>query len=321
MRARPDGYTLLLVATPEAISPSLYRKLNFNLIRDIAPVASIRRGPFVMEVNPSLPVKTVPEFIAYAKANPGKIGMASAGIGTPAHVAGELFKMMAGVNMLHVPYRGSAPSLVDLMGGVVQVTFDPVASSIGYIRAGQLPALAVTTAKRWETLPELPTVGDFVPGYEASGFTGIGAPRKLLSKSSISSTKRSIWLSPIPASKQGMPTWAVWCFRVRPPTSAISSLRIPRNGARWSSLRASNRQMFHSARPANLTTRGRLRVKMRKAHSEHFGTAVSLKADPSLRSSELRVRAKERTRYRGSALRAKRRVGRGTRHHLSSRVR
>ena len=156
-------------ATPSnAINATLYDNLNFNFIRDIAPVAGISSVPCVMEVNPSFPAKTVPEFIAYAKANPGKINMASAGNGSAPHVAGELFKMMTGVDMVHVPYRGAAPALTDLLGGQVQVMFDLIASSIEYIRAGKLRALAVTTATRSEALPDIPTVGEFVPGYEAS---------------------------------------------------------------------------------------------------------------------------------------------------------
>jgi len=177
VRAPPDGYTLLLVGAPAAINATLYEKLNFNLIRDIAPVASIVRMPNVMEVNPSVPAKTVSEFIAYARANPGKLNMASAGIGSADHVSGELFKMMAGVDLLHVPYRGSGPALTDLVGGQVQVMFDPTASSIEHIRAGRLRALAVTTATRVAMLPDIPTVGDFVPGYEASTWAGIGAPK------------------------------------------------------------------------------------------------------------------------------------------------
>ena len=177
VRAPADGYTLLLVSTSNAINATLYDKLNFNFIRDIAPVAGIIRVPHVMEVNPSVPAKTVPEFIAYAKANPGKINMASAGIGAAPHVSGELFKMMTGVDMVHVPYRGAAPALTDLLGGQVQVMFDTMPSSIEYIRAGKLRALAVTTATRSEALPDIPTVGDFVPGYEASAWYGVGAPK------------------------------------------------------------------------------------------------------------------------------------------------
>jgi tripartite-type tricarboxylate transporter receptor subunit TctC len=177
VNAPPDGYTLLLVNAGNAINATLYEKLKYNLIRDIAPVAGIIRVPLVMQVNPSVPVKTVPEFIAYAKANPGKLNMASAGNGTPQHVSGELFKMMAGVNMTHVPYRGSAPALTDLLGGQVQVVFDTTLASIEYIRAGRLRPLAVTTATRLEALPEIPTVSDFLPGYEASGWYGVGAPK------------------------------------------------------------------------------------------------------------------------------------------------
>jgi tripartite-type tricarboxylate transporter receptor subunit TctC len=177
VRAPADGYTLLLCGTPNAINATLYDKLNFNFIRDIAPVASIDREPHVMVVTPSVPAKTVPEFIAYAKANPGKISMASAGSGTPAHVAGELFKMMTGVNMVHVPYRGGGPALVDLLGGQVQVMFPTMSSSIEYVRAGKLRALAVTTATRSEALPHIPTVSDFVPGFEATFWTGVGAPK------------------------------------------------------------------------------------------------------------------------------------------------
>ena len=177
VNAPSDGYTLLLVGSPNAINATLYNKLNFNFIRDIAPVAGMIRLPNVLEVSPSVPAKTVPEFIAYAKANPSKLSMASSGIGGVSHVSGELFKMMAGVDMLHVPYRGAAPALTDMIGGQVQVMFDNAASSIEYIRAGKLRALAVTTATRAEVLPDLPTVGEFVAGYEASTITGVGAPR------------------------------------------------------------------------------------------------------------------------------------------------
>jgi tripartite-type tricarboxylate transporter receptor subunit TctC len=175
VRAEPDGYTLLQVASPNAINATLYDNLGFNFIRDIAPVAGVMRYPYVMVINPSLPAKTVAEFIAYAKANPGKINMASAGNGTAPHVFGELFMMMTGVSMLHVAYRGSYFS--DLIGGQVQVVFSPLPSTIGYIRAGTLRPLAVTTAMRSEALPDIPTVGDFVAGYEASSWQGVGAPR------------------------------------------------------------------------------------------------------------------------------------------------
>src|SRR3954452_22170944 len=175
VRAPADGYTLLIAGPPSAINATLYEKLNFNFIRDTVPVASVLRAPFVMEVNPSLPAKTVPELIAYAKANPGKISMASAGTGSGPHVVGELFKMMAGVDLVHVPYRGSY--WADLLGGQVQVAFAPIPSSTGYIQAGTLRALAVTSAKRLDALPDLPTVREFVPGYEAIGWYGVGAPK------------------------------------------------------------------------------------------------------------------------------------------------
>jgi tripartite-type tricarboxylate transporter receptor subunit TctC len=177
VRAPADGYTLLLINPSNAINATLYNKLDFSLAHDIAPVAGLIRVPNIMVINPSLPAKTVPEFIAYAKANPGKINMASAGIGTDTHVYGELFKMMAGVNLVHVPYRGGALAHTDLLGGQVQVYFGAIASSIEYIKAGKLRALAVTTATRSEVLPDTPTVGEFVPGYEASSRYGIGAPR------------------------------------------------------------------------------------------------------------------------------------------------
>ena len=177
VRAPPDGHTLLLASTPGAINAALYDKLSFNFIRDIVPVASVIRMPNVMVINPSFPAKTLPEFIAYAKANPGKINMASGGNGSPSHVAGELFKMMAGVDMIHVPYRGAAPAITDLLGGQVQVFFGPTASSIESIRNGKLRALAMTTTTRSEVLPDIPTVDDFVPGYEASVWVGVGAPR------------------------------------------------------------------------------------------------------------------------------------------------
>ena len=178
VHAPSDGYTLLLVAPANAINATLYEKLNFDFIRDIAPVAGLIRFPNIMQVNPSVPAKTVPEFIAYAKANPGKLNMASAGNGSTTHVSGELFKMMTGVSMVHVPYRGAAPALTDLISGQVQVTFENPLASIEFIRAGKLRALAVTTAARSEVLPDLPTVGDFVPGYEASAWYGVGAPRE-----------------------------------------------------------------------------------------------------------------------------------------------
>jgi tripartite-type tricarboxylate transporter receptor subunit TctC len=177
VRALPDGCTLVLVTAVNAISTSLYEKLSFNLSRDIAPVAGITRVHDVMVANLSVPSRTVPEFIAFAKANPGKLTMASGGVGTPSHLEGELFKTMTGVDMLHVPYRGTAPSLTDLLGGQVQVTFTSMPSVIEYIRAGRLRALAVTTATRSEALPDIPTVGEFLPGYEGGIWYGLGAPK------------------------------------------------------------------------------------------------------------------------------------------------
>jgi tripartite-type tricarboxylate transporter receptor subunit TctC len=177
VRARGDGYTLLLVGSFNTINATLYDRLNFNFIRDIAPVASVMRYPYVMVVNPSVPAKSIPELIAYAKANPGKLNMASPGTGTGDHIAGELFKMMTGVNMVHVPYRGAAPALTDLLGNQAQVMFPSMPSSIQYIRAGQLRALAVVTATRSDMLPDIPTVAEFVPGYEAGSWYGVGAPK------------------------------------------------------------------------------------------------------------------------------------------------
>jgi tripartite-type tricarboxylate transporter receptor subunit TctC len=177
VRAVPDGHTLLLVGTWNANNAALYANLTFNFVRDIAPVASIATVPYVMVVNPAFPAKTVPEFIAYAKTNSGKLSMASPGTGTTPHLVGELFMYMTGVNMVHVPYRSSAPALTDLLGGQVQTTFGPLPSTIEYVRAGTLRALAVTTATRLKVLPDVPTVGEFVPGYEGSGRYGVGAPK------------------------------------------------------------------------------------------------------------------------------------------------
>jgi tripartite-type tricarboxylate transporter receptor subunit TctC len=177
VRAPPDGYTLLLASTPNAINATLYDKLNFNFVRDITPVTAIIHGPFVLVINPSVPAKTVPEFIAYAKANPGKIKMASGGNGSPAHLAGELFKMMADIDVIHVPYRGAVPAHADLLAGQAQVMFPGTVASIEYVRAGRLRALAVTTATRSEALPDIPTVSEYVPGYEASQWFGVGAPK------------------------------------------------------------------------------------------------------------------------------------------------
>jgi tripartite-type tricarboxylate transporter receptor subunit TctC len=177
VRAPADGYTLLLLGAFNVINAALYEKLNFDFVRDIAPVAGIIRIPNVILVNPSFPAKTAPEFIAYAKANPGKLNMASAGNGTPSHVAGELFKLMAGVNMVHVPYRGAGPALTDLLAGQVQVYFPTMGASVEYISAGKLRALGVTTATRSEVLPDIPALSEFVPGYEASAFYGLGGPK------------------------------------------------------------------------------------------------------------------------------------------------
>jgi tripartite-type tricarboxylate transporter receptor subunit TctC len=176
VRAPPDGYTLLFVATSSAINATLYERLNFNFIHDVAPVAGIVRIPNVMVVNPSVPAKTVPEFIGYAKSNSGKVNMASPGVGTSVHLSGELFKLMTGIDMVHVPYKGSGPALTDLLGGEVQVMFGTMPSSIEYIRAGRLRALAVTTATRSEELPDIPSVGESVPGYEVSTWYGMSAP-------------------------------------------------------------------------------------------------------------------------------------------------
>jgi tripartite-type tricarboxylate transporter receptor subunit TctC len=175
--AAPDGYTLLFTATANAISAAVYDKIDFNFARDIAPVASLTRGPLVMEVNPSFPARTVPEFIAYAKAHPGAINMASAGIGNTTHLVGELFMMLTGTKLTHVPYRGGAPAVTDLLGGQVQVYFDGISGSLEYIRAGKLRALGVTSATRAEVLPDVPSLAEFVPGYDVSGWYGIGAPK------------------------------------------------------------------------------------------------------------------------------------------------
>jgi len=177
VHAAPDGYTLGLFGAPSAINATLYDKLNFNFVRDIAPVAPIVRFPYIMVVNPSVPAKTLPEFIAYTKANPGKISMASPGIGSTPHVSGELFKVMTGTNMVHVPYRSAAAVITDLLSGQVQLYFGTTASSLEYVRTGKLRALAVTIERRLDALPNIPAVAEFVPGYEATGWFGVGAPR------------------------------------------------------------------------------------------------------------------------------------------------
>jgi tripartite-type tricarboxylate transporter receptor subunit TctC len=177
VKSPPDGYTLLIASSTNAINATVYDKLNFNFIRDIAPVATIGRNTFVIVVDPSMPAKSVPEFITYAKANPGKINIASAGTGSASHVFSELFKIMTGINTVHVPYRGAAPALADLLAGQVQAYFAPTTGSVDYIRAGKVRALAVTTATRSEALPDIPAVSEFVPGYEASGWSGFGSPK------------------------------------------------------------------------------------------------------------------------------------------------
>ena len=186
VRAPADGYTLLLVTPSAAINATLYDNLHFNFIHDIAPIATVMRAPYVLVINPSVPARTLPEFISYAKANPGKITMASSGIGTGSHVAGELFQITAGVTMLHVPYRGAAPALTDLLGGQVQVMFESIPSLIGHLQAGRLRALAVTTAARADALPDIPPIGDFLPGFEASYWAGLGVatgtPAEIINK-------------------------------------------------------------------------------------------------------------------------------------------
>jgi len=234
VNASPDGYTLLLVNIASAANATLYDRLNFKVVRDIAPVAGIVRSPYVIEVNPSLPAKTVPEFIAYAKANPGKISMASGGVGSGNHLAGELFKMVAGVNMLHVPYRGEGLAVTDLLGAQVQVLLGVPLVSIEYIRASKLRALAVTTATRSEALPEIPTVGDFVPGYEASTWNGIGAPKKT-SVEIIDKLNREInagLADPNISSRRGWPTSAPPRCPARLPISESLSPTKPRSGAK-----------------------------------------------------------------------------------------
>src|SRR6185295_14879674 len=177
IRSPADGYTLLISGSNAAINPSLFKSLNFDFIRDTAPIGSIVRVPQLMQVNPAVPAKSVPEFIAYARANPGKIAMGSGGNGSPAHVIGEYFKMMTGTDLTHVPYRGAAPAVTDLIGGQIQVAFTELATSLGHVKSGSLRALAVTTAARTEALPDIPTLGDFIPGFEASQWVGLVAPK------------------------------------------------------------------------------------------------------------------------------------------------
>jgi tripartite-type tricarboxylate transporter receptor subunit TctC len=219
VRAAPDGYTLLLIAGAHMVNATLYDRLSYNFMRDIAPVAGISRETGVMLVHPSVPAKTVPDFIAYAKANPGKLNMASSGIGSTSHVAGELFKMMAGVNVIHVPYRGSPPALTDLLTGQVQLYFANLGGSIEHIRAGRLRALAVSTATRSPALPELSTVGDFVPGYEASSVWGLGAPRKIPIEIVAMLNKEINAALADPKIRRGLPNWAVRRFPVHQSSS------------------------------------------------------------------------------------------------------
>ena len=234
VKAPADGYTLLMVPPASAINATLYDKLSFNFLGDMAPVAGVVRVPNVLEVNPSLPVKTVPELIDYAKANPGSLSFASAGIGTASHLAGELFKVMTGAQLVHVAYRGDGPAMTDLIGGQVQVGFATMTASIQHIRADRLRALAVTTATRSQALPDIPTVADFIPGYEASSWFGIAAPRRRIRpwRSWMPSTGKPTQASPMPRSWRGSPTWAAWCLRARPPISASSSPTRPQSGPR-----------------------------------------------------------------------------------------
>jgi tripartite-type tricarboxylate transporter receptor subunit TctC len=220
VRAPADGYTLLLVGPTHATNAALYEKLNFNFARDIAPIASISRDPNVMVVNPLLPARSVPEFIAYAKVHPGEINMASSGNGTSVHLAGELFKMMTGINMLHVPYRGAGPAIADLIGGQVQVMFASMLSSIGYLRSGNLRALAVTTATRSEQLPEVPTLGDFVQRTRRADSLASVRPNTHPLRSSRSSMEKSMLRSSIRKSRRSLRNWAARCFRARQPSSA-----------------------------------------------------------------------------------------------------
>ena len=233
VRAAPDGYTLLLATGGNAINATLYDKLNFNFIRDIAPVGSVIRVPLVMVVNQSLRVKTVPEFIAFAKANPGRINFASGGAGGPDHMSGELFKMMTGTNMTHVPYRSLAPALTDLIGGQVQVVFSTIPPALGYIKADKLRALAVTTSTRFEGAPDISTMGDFVRGYETSQWYGIGVPTNTPVEI-VEKLNREINAALAdPKMKARPPTLGARSFRVRPLILGNSSRTKPRSGRRW----------------------------------------------------------------------------------------
>ena len=234
VKAPPDGYTLLKVVPANTVNDTLYDKLSFNFIRDIAPVAGMVRVPYVLVVNQSVPVTTVPEFIAYAKANPGKLNFASAGVGTGIHMSGELFKLMAGVNMVHVPYRGAGNAMTDLIGGQVQLMFDTTQASIPHIKAGKVRALAVTTAARSELLPDLPTIGDFVPGYEASGSFGFGAPRNTPAEIVEKLNREINAVLADPKAKARIAELGGEPLSARPPPTAGSWPRKPKSGARWS---------------------------------------------------------------------------------------
>jgi tripartite-type tricarboxylate transporter receptor subunit TctC len=241
VRGSPDGYTLLLVGASNAINAALYEHLNFNFIRDVAPVASIVRVTNVMEVHPSVPAKNIPDFIAYAKTNPGKINMASAGNGSPAHVAGELFKMMAGVNLVHVPYRGIGPALTDLLGGQVQVLFDSMPTAIEYIRAGKVRPLAVTSETRWEGQSDIPTMGEFLPGYEANSWFGIGAPKNTPDEV-VERLNKEINAGLSDAKlKARFADLAATVFIGSPTEFGKSSPRKPKSGPRWSNSQLSRR--------------------------------------------------------------------------------
>ena len=230
VRAPPDGYTLLMVGPSSAVNATLYDKLDFVFLRDIAPVGSLIRQPQIMLANPSVMTKTVPELIAYAKANPGKITMASAGVGSAGHLVGELFKMMAGVDFVHVPYRGAGPALADLLGGQVMISFAGIAGSIAYIRTGKLRALAVTTATRSEALPDVPTVSEFVPGYEAGDWLGVGAPKHTPAAIVDKLNGEIATALAIPRSRRALPISVAPRLRSRQPSSASSSPTKRRNG-------------------------------------------------------------------------------------------
>ena len=233
LRAAPDGYSLLLVAPANAINATLYSKLNFNFLQEIEPIAGIIRFPNVVVVNPRVPVKTIPELIAYAKANPGKLNMASSGNGSTIHMSGELFKMLTGIDMLHVPYRGGAPALTDLLSGQVQVMFDNIPTCAEHVKSGKLRGLAVTSTTRSEVLPDLPTVADFLPGYEASAWYGLAAPKGTPPEIVETLNKAVNAILADPAAKAGSANSAPSCCRARPPISASWWRMKPTNGARW----------------------------------------------------------------------------------------